>query len=702
MTFRSEIGHKKSHYLRDIGFESSALDALREYGFSECIARSAEGPSHWLLHKEGSQPFQDFSFEGIAELRCAGWQVDVGDDYPHQEIDAADWYLDLADTTAPSHWFDLELGVEIDGARHNLLPLLLGLLQASRLEDLLCEDAPATIQLKVEDGSFVRVSRDRLRQLTDVLVELHTKSVLRKQRLRMSTFQVGQLMALGDEDGLHVSITGSKPLVEWGKKLAAFDEMRPPRLPKGFVGELRPYQIEGLAWLQFLSDFGLSGLLADDMGLGKTLQVLAFIQAERQRGPNKGKRFRPNLVIAPTSVVHNWANEARRFFPGLNVFVHHGETRLESITAANEYDIVITSYTLLAREIEIFEGIEFHALVLDEAQAIKNPQTRAHQCVCRLSARTRLALTGTPVENHLGELWSLFEFLLPGLLGSRTDFRRKFRRPIEKHGDSLRMDALRNRVRPFVLRRVKTEVEKDLPPKTEIIRTVDLQGPQRDLYETVRITMDKRVRTLLKEKGLAKSSIEILDALLKLRQVCCHPALLRSDALKRVTTSAKLDQLLEVLVELLQEGRRVLLFSQFTSMLKLIEEELELRDIDYFKLTGATQKRQELIDAFQRGEAPVFLISLKAGGTGLNLTAADTAIHYDPWWNPAVENQATDRAHRIGQTHPIFVYKMICRETVEERIVELQRRKGALASSLLEGKGGLRGFTKQDIQRLFE
>jgi SNF2 family DNA or RNA helicase len=314
-----------------------------------------------------------------------------------------------------------------------------------------------------------------------------------------------------------------------------------------------------------------------------------------------------------------------------------------------------------------------------------------------------LCLTGTPLENHLGELWSLFHFLMPGFLGDTDTFRRLYRTPIEKRGDEPRRRSLARRIRPFVLRRTKEQVAVELPPKTEMVENVEIGGAQGDLYETVRAAMDQRVRAEIAARGLNQSQIVVLDALLKLRQVCCDPRLLKLDAAKKVKDSAKLARLLDMLEQLLAEGRRVLLFSQFTSMLELIEPELKARGIAYVKLTGETRDRKKPVDAFQSGKAPLFLISLKAGGTGLNLTAADTVIHYDPWWNPAVENQATDRAHRIGQDKPVFVYKLIVAGSVEEKIAALQASKAALAAGVL-GEGGAASaqLTQEDVAALFE
>jgi SNF2 family DNA or RNA helicase len=342
-------------------------------------------------------------------------------------------------------------------------------------------------------------------------------------------------------------------------------------------------------------------------------------------------------------------------------------------------------------------------LVLDEAQNIKNPKSQAALAAREMDSRHRLCLTGTPMENHLGELWSLFEFLMPGFLGDAETFRRVYRNPIEKKQDEERQGVLAQRVGPLLLRRTKDAVAKDLPPKTEIVHRIEMEGPQADLYETIRAVMDQRVREAIASQGMDRSHIVVLDALLKLRQVCCHPALLKAEAAQLVTQSAKLAFLIEeMLPELLAEGRRVLIFSQFTTMLALIEKALKERKTEYVKLTGETKDRETPVQRFQAGEVPVFLISLKAGGAGLNLTAADTVIHYDPWWNPAVEAQASDRAHRIGQTKPIFVHKLICEGTIEEKILALQQSKAAILEGLLGGKIEKLTLTQEDVKRLLE
>jgi SNF2 family DNA or RNA helicase len=370
----------------------------------------------------------------------------------------------------------------------------------------------------------------------------------------------------------------------------------------------------------------------------------------------------------------------------------------------NDYDLVLTTYPLLSRDDETLLKHEYHYLILDEAQTIKNPASLAAQLVRRIKTNHRLCLTGTPMENHLGELWAQFDFLMPGFLGDNSNFKKHYRTPIETYGDNDQKSRLSRRLAPFMLRRTKQEVANELPPKTEIIRSVPLYAKQAALYESIRLTMEKKVRDAIAEKGLSRSHITILDALLKLRQTCCDPRTLPLKEAQKVKESAKLDLLMEILPEQLEEGRRILIFSQFTRMIALIEDELDARKIAYSKLTGQTRKRDEAIELFKSGEVSVFLISLKAGGVGLNLTEADTVIIYDPWWNPAAESQAADRAHRIGQDKPVFVYKLITENTVEEKIIAMQERKRALAESIYkdDAKEESLKFTAEDLSALFE
>ena len=435
--------------------------------------------------------------------------------------------------------------------------------------------------------------------------------------------------------------------------------------------------------MESLLGAGFGGVLADDMGLGKTVQTLALLQARREAGARD-----PALLIVPTSLLHGWGMQAARFTPDLRLVILHGSDRAGLRDAASEADLVVTTYPLLARDRDWLAARDWPLVILDEAQTLKNPASQMARTLREIPAKGRLALTGTPLENSLQDLWTLIDWVNPGLLGDRKRFQTLFRTPIEKHGDTAAQMRLNRRLRPFMLRRNKREVAAELPPRTEILERIDLSRPQQALYETVRSAMDVRVREAVRTRGLAAARITVLDALLKLRQVCCDPALVKTEAARSVTDSAKRARLRELLVELVAEGRRVLVFSQFVEMLRLIEADLSAAGIRHLSLTGRTKKRAEVLDAFARGDAPVFLLSLKAGGVGLTLTEADTVILYDPWWNPAVERQAMDRAHRIGQDKPVFVHRLVAAGTVEEKILDMQARKQALADALFDEAAG--------------
>ena len=604
-------------------------------------------------------------------------------------------------------WFALSLGVEINGERHNILPWLPALLDqlgpAMGVDDDNDNSArtaqmPHYVYLPQAIGrGYLRLPTAPLRPWLQALLDLVGE---RGQGFDGDSLRLSRLEALrmGAALGEGAQWEGAASLHRLVQQLAGQTNLPDVPVPTGLVASLRPYQQQGLNWLQFLREHGLAGVLADDMGLGKTLQTLAHILLEKEQG----RLTDAALIVAPVSLMGNWLREAARFTPGLRTLVLHGQDRHGAAADIADCDVVIAPYSLLQRDRDLWLARRWHLVVLDEAQNIKNASTGAAQVAAELDATHRLCLSGTPMENHLGELWSLFHFLMPGFLGSQKRFKELFRTPIEKHGDSERLTQLRARVTPFMLRRTKREVATELPDKVESIAGVTLEGKQADLYETIRLTTEKAVRDALAEKGLAQSQIQILDALLKLRQVCCDPRLVPLASAQKIQQSAKLDLLMELLPEMLAEGRKVLLFSQFTSMLELIEEALKARDLPWVKLTGQSRNRDAIIDRFTSGEVPLFLISLKAGGVGLNLPQADTVIHYDPWWNPAVENQATDRAHRIGQKNRVFVYKLVAHGTIEERILALQERKAALADSMYSGAQARKQplFTEGDIAEL--
>jgi superfamily II DNA or RNA helicase len=449
---------------------------------------------------------------------------------------------------------------------------------------------------------------------------------------------------------------------------------------------LRPYQKTGVAWLRFLRANGFGGILADDMGLGKTVQVLAHLEVLRAAGQLNG----PTLVVAPTSVVSNWEIEARRFTPGLRVLLLHGPARQSLFERMPQQHLVITSYALARRDAPGYAGLEFDTVILDEAQHIKNPGTQNAQVVKSVRSRHRLVLTGTPVENTVRDLWSIFDFLMPGYLGSAGDFRERYEAPILQAGDLAVRRRLARRLRPFVLRRLKRDVAQDLPPRLEQVSYCELTAQQRAAYRQVLEASRREILAAAGQEQQPRNRMLVLTALLRLRQIACDLRLVQPEspapgaAADVPATSGKVELFNELIEEALDGGHRVLVFSQFTAMLALLKPELEQRGIAYGYLDGETRDRPAVIERFQRDAGiPVFLISLKAGGTGLNLTGADTVIHFDPWWNPAIEAQATDRAHRIGQRRVVTSYKLIARDTVEDKILQLQSRKGALARDLL-------------------
>jgi SNF2 family DNA or RNA helicase len=599
--------------------------------------------------------------------------------------------------------------MDINGQRHNILPMLPELLSqltspSKTAASLGAEAAqpdmtlPPYIYLAQADGTYLRLPTEPLKPWLQALLDLFGErggDFSKGDSLRLSRLEA---LRVGASLGEGAQWQGASQLQELVKQLGGKSELPAVTAPDGLLAELRPYQLQGLTWLQFLRSNHLAGILADDMGLGKTLQTLAHILIEK----HAGRLDRPALIIAPVSLMGNWRREAERFTPTLRTLVMHGKDRHDSADDMAQQDIIIAPYSLLQRDSERWLAQPLHIVVLDEAQNIKNANTHAAQVAGELNTRHRLCLSGTPMENHLGELWSLFHFLMPGFLSSQARFKTLFRTPIEKHGDNDRLDQLRRRITPFMLRRHKAEVATDLPEKQTHISSVELTGKQANLYETIRLTTEQSVREALANKGLAKSQIQILDALLKLRQVCCDPRLVPIPTAKKIKQSAKLELLMDILPEMIAEGRKILLFSQFTSMLSLIEEELVKHDIKWVKLTGQSQNRNTLIERFTSGEVPLFLISLKAGGVGLNLTQADTVIHYDPWWNPAVETQATDRAHRIGQTQQVMVYKLVTQGTIEQRILALQERKAALAQSMYIGSAARKQplFTESDLAEL--
>jgi superfamily II DNA or RNA helicase len=636
--------------------------------------------------------WHQFRGEMAPRLEALGWQLTFDESVGHRVFDAdpVTWHTDLSPTDGG--WFSLSVGFTVGGEKYDLLPILAGLLENDFLEETLDRPDTGHVYAPLPNGDALKLPTGRVRRILRHLAALIDPKFPGKTRLHAL-----DAAALTRLDGL--GIDPPREVNELAQKLANFQGIAPVPQPAGLQATLRDYQAAGFRWMQFLARHGLHGILADDMGLGKTLQTITHILTEKQHGHMRG---RPALVIAPTSVVPNWRAEIHRFAPDLRVLILNGPERRKYFRSIPHADVVLTSYALLQRDIDKLREHPFHLAVLDEAQHIKNPAAKVAQAACKLDATHRLCLSGTPVENHLGELWSLMRFLIPGFLGSQETFNKRFRNPIEKDGCPERNAALKTRVAPLILRRTKDQVATELPPKTELIHLVELHTAQKDLYETVRAAMDKRVRQAMAARGNDGFQMVFLDALLKLRQICCDPRLLPPEFSNSLRESAKLDYLIELLDVLLEEGRRILIFSQFTTMLGLIENHLKGRQIPHLILTGASKDRGALVEKFQTGSHPVFLISLKAGGTGLNLTAADTVIHYDPWWNPAAQAQATDRAYRIGQDKPVFVHKLLCQNTVEERIHKLQQEKAQLAAGLLSDADITHKLSPEMVRALLE
>jgi superfamily II DNA or RNA helicase len=696
--------------VRDSRAEARASTRTEMLGFGKLrhhrsLLGAHEHADDLILVNPSPDAWLNFMLRDIPQLRAEGWLIEIAGDFPLRTASpSGDISFEIREQ-AGIDWFDVDLGVMVDGNRINLVPALSEMIarfQSPENYGTANDDEAPPLLLHLPDGRILAIPRERLQPIIGPLMELFAGAEETADgAARLSRPNAGDLALLeAASEGAGIVWRGGEALRCLGRQLRDHGGIPFCSVPSGFGTTLRAYQERGLAWLQFLRSAELGGILADNMGLGKTVQALAHLAVEQ----TEGRLDRPALVICPTSLVANWRSEANRFAPGLRTLILHGPDRAERFHMIGAHDLVITTYPLLARDHSALVAQDWHIVMLDEAQTIKNPLAATSRLARTLRARQRLCLSGTPLENHLGELWSLFDFLMPGFLGDRQNFGRRFRTPIEKAGNDERRSLLKQRIAPFMLRRTKQEVAPDLPAKTSIAQTVELGANQRAVYEGIRLAMHKKVRAAIAERGLARSGIIILDALLKLRQACCDPRLLKLETIKATKPgSAKLERLLEMLPALLEEGRRILLFSQFTSMLALIQAELERLSVPYLLLTGDTRDRATPIRQFQSGEVPLFLISLKAGGVGLNLTAADTVIHYDPWWNPAVEDQATDRAHRIGQDKPVFVHRLIAAGTIEEKMQVLKDRKMALASGILDGVAAKAlALTEGDLEMLFE
>ncbi|MDX1656268.1 MAG: DEAD/DEAH box helicase, partial [Candidatus Competibacteraceae bacterium] len=645
-TVIARVGERRLQARRDLAGERQRAQAVVEA--CPALAGAQEGDWDWTLE----QPQQCLEL-----LTQARELEEVMVTWPEGEKFRVSRAVDLDSLSLTVRrnrdWFELDGTLELEDGQ---------VLEMQRLLELL-RDGP---------GRFLPLGDDQFLTLT---------TRFRRQLEELQSFGEGQgrfhpLTAPLLED-LAGEVGRFKADKAWREQLSRLKEARnlEPSLPSTFKGELRDYQREGFNWLARLAHWGVGACLADDMGLGKTIQALALILTRAPQGPT--------LVVAPTSVAANWQEEAARFAPTLRVVLFAEADRQRALEEAGPFDLVIASYTLLQQEAEALAGVRWQTVVLDEAQAIKNPATKRSQAAMALDGTFKVITTGTPVENHLGELWNLFRFINPGLLGSRERFNERFAGPIERQGDQLARQRLKKLIQPFILRRTKQQVLQELPGRTDIVLHVDLDREEMAFYEALRRQALEQLAQL-EDAPAGQKHLRILAQITRLRRACCHPQLVTPEV---ELGSSKLALFGKVLEELLDNRHKVLVFSQFVDHLTLIRRRLEERQVDYQYLDGSTPagERRKRVAAFQAGEGEVFLISLKAGGTGLNLTAADYVIHMDPWWNPAVEDQASDRAHRIGQQRPVTVYRLVTRHTIEEKIVALHHQKRDLAEGLLEG-----------------
>jgi superfamily II DNA or RNA helicase len=650
--------------LRDSIGEIAARDRLRQLGFRFDPDPETGHPTPRLATKNLPK--------AVKALLQENWHVEADGKLYRR---AGNFQVDV---TSGIDWFDLSARVDFDG-------------QVVTLPTLLAAMRRGENTVSLGDGTFGLLPEEWLAKYAALASVAKPEDDL----LRFTRSQIGLLDALL---ATHPQSTFDDTFRRTRDELRAFEGIGPADPPPGFIGELRPYQRETLGWFDFLRRFNFGGCLADDMGLGKTVQVLALLESRRTRDRAGADRAGPSLVVVPRSLVFNWLQEAARFTPQLRVFDHSGADRPKGADHLADYDLIVTTYGTLRRDIIHLKDVLFDYVVLDEAQTIKNPNSESAKSARLLSASHRLVLSGTPVQNHLGDLWSLFEFLNPGMLGAVSAFSAA---TISGNGaDAEGRGLLARGLRPFILRRTKEQVATDLPARLEQTIYCELEPPQRKLYDELREHYRHSLLGLIEREGINKAKIQILEALLRLRQAACHPGLV--DKARGDDPSAKLDMLLPRLAEVTEDGHKALVFSQFTQFLALVRKRLDRDKICYEYLDGRTRDRQERVNRFQSDpDCKLFLISLKAGGLGLNLTAADYVFLLDPWWNPAVEAQAIDRSHRIGQTRQVFACRLIARGTVEEKVLALQQSKRALADAIINADNSLiRTIGREDLSLL--
>ncbi|MCX5774639.1 MAG: SNF2-related protein, partial [Fusobacteria bacterium] len=667
--------------LRDVAGERAAVQhilALQLEQISESIAKF-RFPIHMKSY-DICFLWDKFLNSDVEKLESYGYEVVFDEKFSLEFENIENIYVE----STKLDWFSLHFTLEINGKQQPLLPMIASFFKTFEIElgEIFIENLPEELYLKSEKGKYCKIKKSEIEPILKTILQLYGREKI-GERVEIALTEAHLLESLDYE---HIKWKGSREVIELSEKLRRFESIEEVLPPKSLTVALRPYQQEGINWLNFLHEYQFCGILADDMGLGKTIQTLAHLSRLKELGKLKG----PSLLIVPTSLLSNWKHEIEKFTPNLTYVILHGKDRNKIFENEKCVDLMITTYSLALRDCIKYSESIFDYIILDEAQKIKNASTKMGFAIRSLKAHHRLALSGTPIENHLGELWSIFHFLMPGFLKSRERFNKEYRKAIEQSGDRVVQKRLNRRVAPFILRRTKEKVASELPEKTIIIKMTQFEERQGKLYEGVRLALEKQIRDVIVEKGIAKSQIIVLDALLKLRQICCHPQLLKIDEAKKIKESAKFELFKDLVAELLAEGRKILVFSQFTEMIGIIEKYFESENITYAKLTGSTVKREQEIEKFQKSEVPIFLISLKAGGVGLNLVEADSVIHYDPWWNPAVENQATDRAHRIGQDKKVFVYKLIVENSIESKIIELQERKRIIQEGIYSENGSSR------------
>lgn len=646
---------------RDFNAERAALTRLQRSGF---VGPDSQGK--WQL--AGQSAVLNFFAREFPKLQRE-WSVSLDEQLENRtlkNIERVEPQFQI--TSSGVQWFDLGVVFSASGGET---------FSAADIQRLLLSGQSHT---RLKNGKMAVIDTGAVEELQEVLLDCAPQQ--HANGYRINSQQAGFLEATLRQHS-HWKVQAPSAWRDRATKQSGEAKLECPPLG-ALESVLRPYQKQGVAWLRFLRENGFGGILADEMGLGKTLQTLAFLSSFRAAQPDANA---PHLIICPTSLVFNWVAEAKKFTPELKVLALHGPDRHKVFDQISASDIIVTSYALIRRDAEKYRDIEFDTVVLDEAQHIKNRQTQNAQAVKAVKSQHRVVLTGTPLENSVLDLWSIFDFLMPGYLGTAKDFRERYELPIVKEKNVEVQARLARRLRPFLLRRLKKDVAADLPAKLEQVSFCELTTEQRGVYQQFLEATRKEVLEAVGAQGEAKSRMVVLTALLRLRQVCCDLRLLKLENTKPATASGKLELFNELLEEVIDGGHRVLVFSQFVGMLTLLKERLTEEGIEYCYLDGSTTDRAKVVEKFQTGASiPVFLISLKAGGVGLNLTGADTVIHFDPWWNPAVEDQATDRAHRIGQTKVVTSYKLITRDTVEEKILTLQNRKRELIAATIGGE----------------